>query len=540
MRVKFSWVLALLLVGCQSPQPVDTTTSDDYQVETPSTESVLVKPKRKPPSTATLAAQAKEPESMAEKAALSPQQQGDMWQRIVMQFQLKVPDNPSVEKHRQWFIKNTNHIESVTARAEPFLYLLSEKMEQKGLPLELILIPFLESSFDPSAQSPSNAAGLWQFISSTGKLYGLKQNFWYDGRMDVEASTDAALNYFTRLNKHFNGDWYLTLAAYNSGEGRVDRAIQANKKAGKPTDLFSLNLPKETMDYVPRVLALADVIANSEKYGISLPTIDNSPALRRVDPKEPLDLAIAAHYAGMTARELKSLNPAYRQWATAPTGPHHLLIPLNNAGRFEQAVEENRGKDIRLVRYKVKSGDTLGTIAAKYNTNMAAIKQANQLKSNQVKIGDSLLVPTSISTNKNAQRLAAAPATNSTKTPRGQYQVNHTVASGESLWSLAKQYNVSSQQLAQWNNLSAKEGLRKGQKLVIWKETKQNSIRSVVYQVRSGDTLNGIAKRFKVKTSDISKWNELSTNQLKVGQKLKIQVDMANFTSPVVDPMLVD
>lgn len=171
--------------------------------------------------------------------------------------------------------QNPGHLQAIASRAEPFLYLITEKVEQRGLPLELVLLPIVESSFDPFAYSHGSAAGLWQFISSTGKRYGLKQNFWYDGRRDVAAATDAALDYLTVLNQHFDGDWYHAIAAYNSGEGRVTRAIKANKKAGKPIDFFSLDLPKETSGYVPKLIALADVIANQEKYGISIPAIEN-------------------------------------------------------------------------------------------------------------------------------------------------------------------------------------------------------------------------------------------------------------------------
>ncbi|WP_033933680.1 transglycosylase SLT domain-containing protein, partial [Vibrio cholerae] len=232
MRVKFSWVLALLLVGCQSPQPVDTTTSDDQAVNPP-TQSATVKKKRKPQTTATLPAG--ETESVEEeRVALTPQEQDDVWQRIAMQFKLGIPKDPSVDAQREWFLKNPGHLQAIASRAEPFLYLITEKVEQRGLPLELVLLPIVESSFDPFAYSHGSAAGLWQFISSTGKRYGLKQNFWYDGRRDVAAATDAALDYLTVLNQHFDGDWYHAIAAYNSGEGRVARAIKANKKAGKP------------------------------------------------------------------------------------------------------------------------------------------------------------------------------------------------------------------------------------------------------------------------------------------------------------------
>lgn len=514
------------------PEPVDTTTSDDQAVNPP-TQSATVKKTRKPQTTATLPAG--ETESVEEeRVALTPQEQDDVWQRIAMQFKLGIPKDPSVDAQREWFLKNPGHLQAIASRAEPFLYLITEKVEQRGLPLELVLLPIVESSFDPFAYSHGSAAGLWQFISSTGKRYGLKQNFWYDGRRDVAAATDAALDYLTVLNQHFDGDWYHAIAAYNSGEGRVARAIKANKKAGKPIDFFSLDLPKETSGYVPKLIALADVIANQEKYGISIPAIENRPVLATVDPKEQLDLAIAARYAGLTVKELQSFNPAYNQWATAPNGPHQLLIPVEKVERFNLAMEENRGKGIKVVRYKVKSGDTLSTIADKYNTTAKVIKEANQIASNQIRVGSYLFVPTSVKDEKAYALSVSNRLAKTQSVPRGQYQLTHTVNSGESLWTIAKQYNVPYQSLAKWNGMAPKDALRKGQKLVIWKDSKPTSgvIRTVTYKVRSGDTLSGIANKFKVKTADIVKWNDLnSTQYLKAGQQLKLYVDVTKFSA---------
>ncbi|TVO36717.1 LysM peptidoglycan-binding domain-containing protein, partial [Vibrio cholerae] len=347
-------------------------------------------------------------------------------------------------------------------------------------------------------------------------------------------ATDAALDYLTVLNQHFDGDWYHAIAAYNSGEGRVARAIKANKKAGKPIDFFSLDLPKETSGYVPKLIALADVIANQEKYGISIPAIENRPVLATVDPKEQLDLAIAARYAGLTVKELQSFNPAYNQWATAPNGPHQLLIPVEKVERFNLAMEENRGKGIKVVRYKVKSGDTLSTIADKYNTTAKVIKEANQIASNQIRVGSYLFVPTSVKDEKAYALSVSNRLAKTQSVPRGQYQLTHTVNSGESLWTIAKQYNVPYQSLAKWNGMAPKDALRKGQKLVIWKDSKPTSgvIRTVTYKVRSGDTLSGIANKFKVKTADIVKWNDLnSTQYLKAGQQLKLYVDVTKFSA---------
>ncbi|EEX42496.1 membrane-bound lytic murein transglycosylase D precursor [Vibrio furnissii CIP 102972] len=463
---------------------------------------------------------------------LTPQEQDDVWQRIAMQLQLPIPDDKTVDYYRTWYIKHPGHLEIVAKRAEPFLYLITEKIEQRNLPLELALLPIVESSFDAFAYSHGSAAGLWQFVPGTGKMYGLEQNFWYDGRRDVDAATDAALDYLTYLSNRFNGDWYNAIAAYNSGGGRVSSAIRKNTNLGKPTDFFSLDLPKETSGYVPKLLALADIIANQERYGVSLRAIANKPVLKLVDPEEQLDLAIAANYAGISVKELQSYNPAYNQWATAPDGPFQLLLPIDTVARFQQNVEENRGKGMKLVRYKVKSGDTLSVIATKHSTTTKVIQTANNLSGTSIRVGQYLMIPTSVKDEK-AYALSASNRLAKTQSlARGKYKLTHTVRSGDSLWTIARANNVSHQALAKWNGMGPRDTLRVGQKLVIWKDSTDGAIiRTVFYQVRNGDTLSDIAARFSVKTHDIVKWNDLANQKyLKPGQKLKLYVDVTKVS----------
>lgn len=519
MRVQFSWVIALLLAGCQLTQPLSQNTSETNEENTPASQ---VTPPTKPKKT---------PVVVAPKV-LTPQEQDDVWQRIAMQLQLPIPDDKTVDYYRTWYIKHPGHLEIVAKRAEPFLYLITEKIEQRNLPLELALLPIVESSFDAFAYSHGSAAGLWQFVPGTGKMYGLEQNFWYDGRRDVDAATDAALDYLTYLSNRFNGDWYNAIAAYNSGGGRVSSAIRKNTNLGKPTDFFSLDLPKETSGYVPKLLALADIIANQERYGVSLRAIANKPVLKLVDPEEQLDLAIAANYAGISVKELQSYNPAYNQWATAPDGPFQLLLPIDTVARFQQNVEENRGKGMKLVRYKVKSGDTLSVIATKHSTTTKVIQTANNLSGTSIRVGQYLMIPTSVKDEK-AYALSASNRLAKTQSlARGKYKLTHTVRSGDSLWTIARANNVSHQALAQWNGMGPRDTLRVGQKLVIWKDSTDGAIiRTVFYQVRNGDTLSDIAARFSVKTHDIVKWNDLANQKyLKPGQKLKLYVDVTKVS----------
>ncbi|HAS8401148.1 TPA: LysM peptidoglycan-binding domain-containing protein [Vibrio vulnificus] len=526
MRFKFSWVFALLLLsGCQSLQ-TESNTSATPETNASQAKSSQQTAKKVKSSDKTLKNVA------PEQPVVTPQTQEDVWQRIAMQLSLEVPDHEKVDYYRTWYLKHPNHLKTVSQRATPFLYLITEKIEARDLPLELALLPVVESSFDPFAYSHGSAAGLWQFVPGTGKMYGLEQNFWYDGRRDVAAATDAALDYLTYLNKRFDGDWNHAIAAYNSGGGRVSSAIRKNNKLGKPIDFFSLDLPKETSGYVPKLLALADIVANQEKYGIEIPAIPNKPVLALIDPKEQLDLAIAAQYAGLNVKELQSYNPAYNQWSTAPEGPYQLLIPVDKAEQFIAKVEENRGKGMKMVRYKVRSGDTLSVLAEKHNTTSEVIRTANSLNGNNIRVGQYLLIPTS-QKDASAYTLSAANRLAKTQaTARGKYKLTHTVKSGESLWSIAKANKVDHQALAKWNGMGPRDTLRVGQDLVIWKESSEGAIiRTVFYKVRSGDTISAIATKFKVKSNDIVKWNALQNQKyLKPGQQLKLYVDVTKVS----------
>lgn len=507
MRLKYTWALALLLSGCQLTQSDSTSSTPETNKSEQTAKQNAVK------------AQPGNKSSLAKKSAndapkvLSPQEQEDVWQRIAMQLDMDIPNHKKVDYYRTWYLKHPNHLYTVSKRATPFLYMITKRIEERGLPMELALLPVVESSFDAFAYSHGSAAGLWQFVPGTGKMMGLEQNYWYDGRRDVAAATDAALDYLVQLNERFDGNWEHAIAAYNSGGGRVSSAIRKNKKLGKPIDFFSLDLPKETSSYVPKLLALADVIANQDKYGLNIPAIPNKPVLTLVDPEEQLDLAIAADYAGISVKELQSYNPAYNQWSTAPEGPHQLLIPVEKKETFLTKVEKNRGKGMKVARYKVKSGDSLSVLANKYGTTTKVIRRANGLSNNNIRIGQYLLIPTSTKDDAKYALTAQNRLSKTQSRARGQLKLTHVVQSGESLWSIARNNKVSYKSLAKWNGMGPKDPLRVGQKLVIWKDSDKGSvIRTVFYNVRSGDTISGIASKFKVKTNDIVKW-KLATQE---------------------------
>lgn len=458
----------------------------------------------------------------------------DIWQRVKLQFNFDVPNNSRVQAQRNWYLKHPNYMQRVATRAKPFLHLIVEKIEQNNLPLELVLLPIVESAFDPFAYSHGRAAGMWQFIPSTGKRFGMKQSWWYDGRRDVIASTDGAIAYLKYLNKMFDGDWLHALAAYNSGEGRVQRAIKRNKKAGKPTDFWSLDLPKETRAYVPKLLALGDILANVDQYNFNWPEIVNAPLTRVVDISEQIDLALAADLAGLTLKELHTLNSGFNRWATDPKGPHRLLIPIDKADNFELALNQLDDKDrLNWVRHKVKSGDSLLKLAKQYHTRSDVIQQVNDMSGNMIRIGDHILVPVALmSLDKYSlsqeQRLAS---TQSKK--RSGFQLKHTVKSGDTIWDLSREYKVDMRSLAKWNGMAPTDPLRPGKELVIWVKqasaSQQNDavIRSLTYTVRKGDSLARIASKFNVRIADLKRWNQSKLSKyLQPGQKLKLYVDV--------------
>ncbi|BFT29898.1 LysM peptidoglycan-binding domain-containing protein [Alteromonas sp. D210916BOD_24] len=459
----------------------------------------------------------------------------DVWERASANFQLTVPDDPRVATQRKWYLKHPEYMARVVKRAKPFLYYIVEEIEKREMPMELVLLPIVESAFDPFAYSHGRAAGMWQFIPGTGKRFGMEQTWWYDGRRDIIASTQGALDYLTYLNNMFDGNWLHALAAYNSGEGRVLRAIRTNKRAGKPTDFWNLNLPKETRAYVPKLLALADILKNKDDYAFLWPEVENVAVIEVVDIGSQVDLAFAAELAGMSLKELHGLNPGFNRWATSPEGPHRLVLPLEKAAAFSQALAKIDQKErLNWVRHTVKSGDSLIKIAKQYHTTVNVIKQVNELDSSMIRVGQAIMVPVALQeldsySLSQDQRLASLQ-----NRPSSKQQVRHTVQSGDTLWDIARKYKVSTKQLAKWNGMAPGDMLHPGKSLVVWLEGKSaNGVtKQLTYTVRNGDSLSRIASKFNVKVADISKWNSLNTKRyLQPGQKLKLYVDVTRLSS---------
>ncbi|MEH8017865.1 LysM peptidoglycan-binding domain-containing protein [Rheinheimera muenzenbergensis] len=456
----------------------------------------------------------------------------DLWQRIQMQLTFTVPQTRPIVEQRNFYSRHQAYLDRVAGRAQPFLYFIVQEIEKRNMPLELALLPIVESAFDPFAYSHAAAAGMWQFMPATGKRFGLKQNFWYDGRRDVIASTRAALDYLQFLHDRLEGDWLNAIAAYNSGEGRILAAIKRNKQKRLPTDFWSLDLPAETTAYVPKLLALVDILKRPDDFDIVWKFIANEPKIAVVDVGAQIDLAIAADLAGLNVSELQALNPGFNQWATDPDGPHYLALPQHSVAGFQQKLVQTPSQSwVRFKRYTIAKGDTLGKIARAHNTSTDAIQRINKLKSNTIRLGQHLLIPTASSDISDYELSSANRIARAQQQTTGN-KLTYTVQQGDTLWDISREHKVSVEQLTKWNGIAQRAPLRPGQKLVIVEQTTSDSrsvgiSRTVTYKVRKGDSLARIAQRFSVSVSDIVKWNQIDTNNyLQPGQQLKLIVGL--------------
>jgi membrane-bound lytic murein transglycosylase D len=487
-----------------------------------------------------------EPEAEAEAEAAFE----DLLARLRAGFGLPRVEHAAVKEHATWYENNPTHLARVLERARAYLPHVANEVEARGMPSELAFLPVIESAFDPFAYSHGRAAGLWQIIPGTGTRFGLKQNWWYDGRRDVVESTRAALDYLEYLHQLLDGDWLLAVAAYNAGEGTVGRAIANNRAAGRPTDFWSLRLPAETRAYVPRLLGLSKVLADPEKYSLSLPEIPDLPVFATVELDSQIDLAVAASLAGLELSELQALNPGFNRWATDPDGPHRLLLPVDAAEPFTLALATMPAAErVRWHRHEVRPGETLGAIARKYRTTVGALQSVNNLKGTTIRVGSHLMVPTStLGTTDYPLSADNRLASTQERERAGRVRREHRVRSGESLWSISRQHNVGVRELAAWNGMAPGDTLAVGRTLVVWPRDNAASqgvntvaattgpgtvpdaaplIRRVNYTVRPGDSLSRIADRFRVTVADIKRWNSLDgVRYLQPGQRLVLHVDV--------------
>jgi membrane-bound lytic murein transglycosylase D len=459
----------------------------------------------------------------------------DLFDRMRAGFALDEVQEPAIDVQLAWFEHNPDYLERVFQRGQRYMYHIITEVEARGMPLEFALLPVVESAYEPFAYSSSRAAGLWQFIPDTGSRFGLKRDWWYDGRRDVVESTRAALDYLQALHDQFGGDWLLAIAAYNVGENSVQRELDFNRANGKPADFWHLRLPGETRAYVPKLLALKRLMAEPERYGLEFAVIPNEPYFAVIDTDSQIDLKIAAQLAGTSYDELVALNPGYNRWATDPDGPHRMLVPIDNADAFDTALKTLGPDDrVRFASHEVTRKETLAMIAKQYGTSVAVLSKINDLKDAKVTAGQTLKIP-EISGQLPDKVLLAASRVDRPETDVGgrkQRQIVYRVHAGETLSSIARRHGMPVSTLARLNNLGAQDTLVKGQRLVIKASARRFrdegivSGRRLLYTVRSGDTVYSISRQFQVSVTQLKTWNGLNErHQIKAGKRLVMYVD---------------
>lgn len=494
----------------------------------------------------------------------------DLWEVLRHQFVLPhYEDSPAVQNQIEWFMNHQEFLLHSATRAAPYLYYILQQVKKRNLPPELVLLPIFESSFDPFAYSPAGAAGIWQMMPGTASGYGLKQDWWYDGRRDVIVSTKAALNYLSYLGTFFDGNWLLAVAAYDTGEGNVLSAIRRNIRDGITADFWSLPLAQETRDYVPRLLALAIIISNPEKYPVYLPPVRNAPYLAQMDVGAQIDLKQAAVLAGMSLKKLMLLNPGFNRAAMSPYGPYHIVLPIENVEAFSQNLASlPMTRQVSWQHYKVRHGDTLASLASRYNTSSAVIKELNKLHSNHLSVGSSLVLPRTVEAlsktileaenhtpimkkpsktlhDRLLEQLPVATSTTSSEimaadSIEGNYSIQpgdtiYMARQGDTIEHIANHFHVAKSALLA-SNPSTGSILQPGQKLVIPTHAGSTQMAKIddnspaydvapgdtIYTVRTGETMESIAQKFHTSPPAIRVANLLASNDVREGDRLLI------------------
>lgn len=456
----------------------------------------------------------------AEPLPAAPVLYGDVLVRIRSKLALPDAEHQRVDREIEWLQRNPDYLARVFGRAQRYLHHIVNEVDARGLPGDLALLPVVESAFNPFAYSRSHASGLWQFIAPTGERYGMKRNYWQDPRRDVLESTRGALEFLADLEKRFDGDWYLAIAAYNYGSGNIQRAINRNLALRRKTDFFSLSLPAETRAYVPKLIALARIIRDPEAYGIYLPPIPDAPYFRVIPTQGPVDLRLMSELAGVDTEELHALNPAWNRWITDPDGPHRVLVPEVVAENFTARLAAlDANARARLAEHPVAAGESVASIAGHYKVPESFIERVNAGKNADLRAGDVLLVP--------AGDVSQLRAGLGSDLERRSYRVRN----GDSLWSISRKHGMTVAQLARLNGISTKALLQPGQRLQVAGSRGTPETQTVAkagkvdYQVKRGDTLSGIARRFAVTVNQLQNWNNMGRSTvLRAGQLLTIHV----------------
>lgn len=448
-----------------------------------------------------------------------------LWARVTERFEFtRCPADSRAEQWARWYGEREEYMQRVLDRARPWLYDIAGELERRKLPGELALLPIVESAYDPFAYSHGRAAGTWQFVSATARERGIEINDFYDGRRDVWAATRAALNYLEYLNNKF-GDWNLALAAYNGGQGRVQRAIARNRRAGRATDWHALPLPRETLGYVPKLNGLGCLFADPARYGFDLPVWDNRPQIARIELDGPVDIVALSARADIDIAELVAINPGLNGHLTPPGGPHHLMVPAARADRVRELLGELNAEDMIVWReVRVRRGDTLSHLARRHNTTVRELREANNLGSDFLSVGQKLRLADNGRTPENspyAERYAQLERLQQRLLPTKRFQ--HQVRPGESLWIIARRYGVTVDELQRWNGLGGNSLIRPGDRILV-NMSQPGTSQTREYTVRRGDSLWTIARRHDVSVRELMRWNGLNEGAiLRPGQTLTIR-----------------
>ena len=452
----------------------------------------------------------------------------DLWDRIRAGFKMPELSGKRTADFEAFFAGKPDYIARMTERSQKYLYYIVQAIDERNMPMELALLPFVESAFNPEANSRAKAAGMWQFMPATGRHFNLKQNVFRDERRDVLESTEAALNYLQQLYGMF-GDWHLALAAYNWGEGNVMKAIRRNKARKKGVTYADLRMPRETRSYVPQLMAFKAIVLNPEKYGIKLPAVPNHPFFDVIEIERDIDVALAAKFANISEAEFRALNPSLKQPVILSAGLPRILLPWENAALFENALSEHQGPLATWTAWRVPKTANTATLAKMVSMSEAELRAVNDIpKRRLVTAGSVLLVKR---TDKLDKDVSAKLADTGQISLRNEVSYRRTVlrfTPGETVAQVAKRYRINARSLAKLNKLTTQTRLKQGDRLIAYLAVRHSDAATAkpgpsTVTVRRGDTLSAIARRHGVSLKALLRENGLSTQSLiRIGQKLKL------------------
>ncbi len=471
-RLAASTALALLvLAGCASTgSPIDrsapSATSASGASAPASGEPVARAPAQRLPANvplSTIAVAATETPAVATLAAPA-----DLWERIRRGLTMRDLDDDLVRQHEQWYLARPDYIQRMTERSSRYLFHIVEEIERRGMPMELALLPFIESAFNPTAVSSARAAGMWQFMPATGASFDLKQNMFRDDRRDVLASTRAALDYLEQLHGRF-GDWHLALAAYNWGQGNVNRAITRNQRAGRGTGYLDLDMPAETRHYVPKLQAVKNIVATPQRFGATLPDIGNHPFFDAVPIERDMDVAVIARLAEVSEADFRLLNPSLKHPVVMAAGTPHVLLPWDNATLFQRNLKAHSGPLASWTAWVVPRTMSAAEAANLMDMSEAELRKVNNIPPRmQLRAGSSLLVPRNGRLDRDVPAHVADNGTLSLQPEASTRRVVVKARKGDNLTRLARRHGLNPTQVANWNGMGVTSGLKAGQGITLY------------------------------------------------------------------------